>query len=167
MVNPPFFFFDLVYANDLIDSIRHCKVALYADNTVLYTTNKSFDVSVNNLQRDIDSDELHSEAKLLKLKYRREQHVLNFMYGRSNRPDSLVNKSGKGVTTRCQKKKMMKIKKPRTDKFKKSSAYRGPKDWDSLTAYMHQVADKITFKRMLKDWVTQKALKAQQAQQVH
>ena len=29
---------------------------------------------------ETSTDELHKEANLLKLKYRREQHLLNFMY---------------------------------------------------------------------------------------
>ena len=37
------------------------------------------------LKRDMDTstDKLHSEANLLKLEYRRQQHLLNFMYDMS------------------------------------------------------------------------------------
>ena len=47
--------FYIVYANDLEDVIRHCKVALYADDTVLYTSNKNFELSVSYMQSDINS----------------------------------------------------------------------------------------------------------------
>ena len=52
MLGPLFY---IVYANDLINSINHCKVALYADDTVLYTANGDFERSVSLMQRDIDS----------------------------------------------------------------------------------------------------------------
>ena len=47
--------FYIVYANDLARVLKNCKVALYADDTVIYTANKSFDRSVANLQADIDA----------------------------------------------------------------------------------------------------------------
>ena len=50
--------------------------------------------------------ELHSEAKLLKLKHRRDQHVLNFMYGKSRSGESLKNKVENGVVTGRRRKKL-------------------------------------------------------------
>ena len=47
--------FYIIYANDLTNVIKNCKVALYADDTVLYVANKNFDVSVQLMQQDIDS----------------------------------------------------------------------------------------------------------------
>ena len=92
--------------------------------------------------------------------------MLNFMFGNSCNQDSLVTKSGIGVVTRSQRKKMMKVKRPKTEKFKKSLAYRGPKRWNSLLVEIHQVEDKIMFRRLARDWVSQKAQKAQIAQSV-
>ena len=46
--------FYIIYANDLTNVIKNCKVALYADDTVLYVANKNFDVSVQLMQQDID-----------------------------------------------------------------------------------------------------------------
>ena len=295
--------FYIIYANDLIDEVKHCKVALYADDTVLYTASKNFDQAVSRMQKDIDSisgwckvngiaantdkskvmvlgsaftlkaipsfsikiesnplqtvtsykylgviidnqlsynlhvnklvasvsnklkqfrrmrgflnsraallvyksmmlpvleygdvflsaatvknrkrlqvlqnkglrcalnmgndvstDELHAEADLLKLHYRREQHMLNFMFDISMKTEYLAVKPEKSIVTRSQKKKMLKIKRPKTEKYKKSLAYRGPSGWNALPLDIHQSPDKFVFKRLVSNWVTQKAYKAQ------
>ena len=59
-------FFYIVYANDLARVVSHCKIALYADDTVLYTSNKIFDVSVADIQKDLDSIFLWCEANGIK-----------------------------------------------------------------------------------------------------
>ena len=46
--------FYIAYANDLSKIVKHCKRAMYADDTVLYTSHKNFDVSIRDLQEDID-----------------------------------------------------------------------------------------------------------------
>ena len=41
----------IMYANDLAGVLcKHCKVAMYADDTVIYTANDDFEVSISNLQ---------------------------------------------------------------------------------------------------------------------
>ena len=47
--------FYIVYANDLAKTVKNCKISMYADDTVLYTSNKNFGVSVRYLQEDADS----------------------------------------------------------------------------------------------------------------
>ena len=47
--------FYIVYANDIAQIVNNCKLALYADDTVLYTSHGDFGVSIRNLQEDIDS----------------------------------------------------------------------------------------------------------------
>ena len=51
VLGPPFY---IAYANDLSKILKHCKRAMYADDTVLYTSHKNFDVSIRDLQEDID-----------------------------------------------------------------------------------------------------------------
>ena len=65
------------------------------------------------------------------------------------------------VTTRSQKKRLLKVKRPKTEKFKKSLTYKGPSAWNSLTVDLHYVEDKFAFKNLVGQWVTQKALNAQ------
>ena len=47
--------FYIIYANDLIKTFKNCNVAMYADDTVLYTANQSFDLSVDKMQADVNS----------------------------------------------------------------------------------------------------------------
>ena len=45
----------IVYANDLIKMVKNCEVALYADDTVLFTANECFQNSINDMQMDINA----------------------------------------------------------------------------------------------------------------
>ena len=292
--------FYIIYANDIINTIKHCKVALYADDTVLYTACKNFHRSVNCMQKDIDSisnwcrsngisantdktkvmvfgsnntlkqipeyeivfdktplrpvtsykylgitldnqlnynlhvnkivasvssklkqfqrmrsflnvkaallvyksmmlpvleygdvflsattiknrkrlqvlqnkglrcalnkgiesstDELHAEARLLKLKYRREQHVLNFMFDKSKDPGNRTVRTGNMVTTRSQLKRQLKIRKPKTEKYKKSLSYKGPTKWNALPGDLQHTEEKILYKKLVAELVSKKAL---------
>ena len=47
--------FYVIYANELPKIVTKCKVALYADDTVLYTAGNDFGTSVKNLQHDVDA----------------------------------------------------------------------------------------------------------------
>ena len=47
--------FYIVYANDLPDVLKHCNIALYADDTILYTANANFETSITKMQKDIYS----------------------------------------------------------------------------------------------------------------
>ena len=44
-----------VIYHDLVNIIKHCKVALYADDTVLYTSCRDFQKSIDHMQKDIGS----------------------------------------------------------------------------------------------------------------
>ena len=98
------------------------------------------------------SDEVNKEAGLQKLNVRREEHLLNFMYKWSKDPKKLKNNALVGVSTRSSKKKLLKIKKPRTEKYKRSFAYCGPIKWNSLPENFHQAGTKEAFKLLTRDW---------------
>ena len=63
------------------------------------------------LNKDIDTsiDDLHSEANLLKLKFRREQHMLNYMYEFAQKISNRKPISNLTVKTRSSKKVMLRI----------------------------------------------------------
>ena len=63
-------------------------------------------------------------------------------------------------TTRSQNKKLLKIRRPKTEKFKKSLAYNGPSKWNSLPLNFHQAEDKWEFKKLARNRVTLKAIRA-------
>ena len=47
--------FYIIYANDIMEKIKNCNIALYADDTVLYTAGKNFERTVANMQEDLDA----------------------------------------------------------------------------------------------------------------
>ena len=294
----------IMYANDLAEVLKHCKIAMYADDTVIYTANDDFEVSISNLQKDLNSlagwcnanglfvntqktkimtfgsvqllkslppfgmkfnevllekvasykylgitldsqlnynlhvnktinsatsklkqfqrmrnflntkaaimvykgmllpileygdillsatsnvnkkrlqilqnkglrcalnkgiemsiTELHLEARLLRLKYRREQHLLNFMYDQAKIPTLMKTRPKNMIKTRSSNKKIMRLKKPRTEKFKKCLAYKGPKTWNSLPESMHYVQTKASYKLLVGQMVDKKSMQSAQ-----
>ena len=111
------------------------------------------------LNKDIetDTDELHADAKLLKLKFRREQHLLNYMFDMSKQKVNVKEKRKVGAFTRSQKGKLLRVKRPRTEKFKKSLRYRGPKKWNNLPSEVQQKVSRSEFKCKIHELVVQKA----------
>ena len=107
---------------------------------------------------ETSSESLHTEANILKLKYRREQHLLNLMYDWSLDSAKLKSKSKGGVVTRSSSKRQLRVKKPNTEKFKKALTYRGPKKWNALPTDIHQITDKAALKRSIANWVSRKAI---------
>ena len=103
-------------------------------------------------------DQLHDEAGLLRLNLRREQHLLNYMYDCSQDPQLIKKRSTESVQTRSHLKKLLKVKKPITEKFKKSLAYKGPVKWNSLPINFHTTHNKATFKMMIADQAKTKAI---------
>ena len=61
--------------------------------------------------------DLHTEARLKKLMYRREEHTLNLMFDLAQDPTH-VKAARQGVSTRSQSKRLLKVKRPKTEKFK-------------------------------------------------
>ena len=111
------------------------------------------------LNKDCDTNikDLHREAKLLKLKYRREQHVLNYMYDFAQNEEHRKSQSKLNVKTRSSKKLLLRIKRPHTEKFKKSLAYRGPKKWNGLSEKFHSTHPKSKYKSLVLDWIEARA----------
>ena len=104
--------------------------------------------------------DLHLQAGLLNLKYRREQNLLNFMYTWANDPSRLKYKSVPGPRTRFTKKTLLTVNRPRTEKFKKSFAYLGPKKWNHLPVEVHesyQLQDKGNYRTHISRSMVKKA----------
>ena len=114
------------------------------------------------LNRGIETstDDLHKEANLLKLKYRREQHVLNYMYDYAQIIRNRKGKTAGGMKTRSQNKILLKIKRPYTEKFRKCFGYRGPKKWNSLPEGCHHTSSKTNYKTLISDRIQRKAIQA-------
>ena len=112
------------------------------------------------LNRDIQTStsDLHAEASLLRLKFRREQHISNFMYDVAQDSANQKLRPKLSIKTRSSNKVLLRTKRPRTEKFKKSLAYTGPKKWNSLLANFHNAPSKAKYKRMVSDWVVLRAI---------
>ena len=102
--------------------------------------------------------QLHKEADMLNLKLRREQHLMNYMFDWSNDPKMLSKKSNATVQTLSHTKKLLKVRRPKTEKCKKSLIYKGPVIWNSLPADFHNVHSKAAFKHMVANFIGTKTL---------
>ena len=100
------------------------------------------------------TNKLHSEAKLMKLKYRRKMHLLQHMFHVSHKPNFKGWKTRTCRATRSSKKKLINIRKPNTTKFQRSLTYRGPKLWNSLPKYIIAQEDFGPFKHHLDFHIT-------------
>ena len=105
---------------------------------------------------DADTVELHMDAGLSELKHRRRLHLLHFMYGWSRDGKRFRSSPLTSIKTRSSCKKLLKTKRPRTEKFKRCLAYNGPNSWNALPADCHQAANINTFKSLVNNWYLQK-----------
>ena len=156
----------LVYKCMLLPIIEYGDIFLNATSAVnrkkLQTLqNKGLRCALNK-GFDTGSAELHTEANILKLKYRREQHLLNFMYDFAATPLNQKPLTKTIMVTRSQAKVLLKLKRPRTEKFKKSLGYVGPNKWNSLPAQFHHTTSKVAFKIMVENLMKMKAKSAEE-----
>ena len=107
---------------------------------------------------DTSTDELHRVAKLQKLRVRRDQHVMNYMYDFAQNIENHKAKPKLSVKTRSSNKLLLKVKRPHTEKYRKSLAYRGPKKWNGLSEEFHHAQSKVQYKSMISHWIETKAL---------
>ena len=100
---------------------------------------------------------LIQSAGLLKLKYKREQRLLNFIFDWSMDDNLIAVKPEGSVSTRSSKKRLFKIKKPRTEKFKNSLAYKGKSKWNKLPIDFYLAALKTSYTLLVQNLVVQKS----------
>ena len=151
----------MVYKNMLLPMLEYGDVFLSATTCL---NRKRLQIIQNKglrcaLNKDIETsiDDLHVEANVLKLKFRREQHLLNFMFDRALDPKLLKTKPKHSIVTRSSRKRLMKLKRPYTEKFKKSLAYRGPKKWNALPETFHLSQTKAPYKLLVSNMIKAKS----------
>ena len=154
----------MVYKNMLLPILEYGDIFLTAATNI---NKKRLQVIQNKglrcaLGRNIETStsELHREARLLQLKYRREQHLLNFMYDQAQNTDMLRSRNASAVRTRTSNKKLLKVRRPRTESFRKSLAYVGPKKWNQLQEVFHHTQSKQTYKMLVNQMLWDKSIKA-------
>ena len=152
----------LVYKNMLLPMLEYGDIIL---NGITATQKKRLQGLQNKglrcaLKRKQDSSTavLHEDANLLKLKFRRQQHVLNFMFDMSQQDASMKPARKVGVSTRQGNKRLMKLRRPKTERFKKCLAYVGPKQWNGLPEKFHFITTKPPYKSQVALLVKQRAV---------
>ena len=101
--------------------------------------------------------DLHKDGSLLKIHLRREQHTLNFSYDLAQNPMNL-RPASKLTENKILKKVLLRVKRPNTEKYKRSLAYIGPKKWNALPDRFHHTQAKSAYKSMVKDWIARKSI---------
>ena len=151
----------MVYKNMMLPILEYGDVFLTAASV---TNKKKLQILQNKclrcaLGKDVETSiiDLHAEANLFLLKYRREQHLLNFMYDQAQNPDMLKRKTEYAIRTRSSKKKLLRVKRPYSEKFKRSLAYMGPKKWNQLSEELHHAKSKNLYKLLVGDMIKSKA----------
>ena len=97
-------------------------------------------------------NDIHVKAKLNRLSHRRHKQTVLFMHShaqllRSKRSDDVSQR----IQTRSAGKLMFKLRKPRTERFKKSISYKGRKLWNSLQKEVQMIDDYDVFKFRIKN----------------
>ena len=144
----------LVYKNMILPILEYgdifITVASKENRRKLQTLQNRALKVIHQVDRYYETDPIHDESNLLKLKYRREQHLLQFMY--TKRDDQFLRRPRPtGVTTRAGTKCNFQLRKPKTEKYKRCFSYVGPKKWNRLppsaqksdngTIFKHKVLD--------------------------
>ena len=140
----------LVYKNMILPILEYGDVFMSAAtkvnrNRLQTLQNKALRIA-NNSDRGCDKDMLHEQSKLLKLKPRRNLHLLQYMYTRRNDPSIKKPKSNYRVQTRASSKNNFWLPKPSTEKYKQCASYMGPKMWNMLPARVQDSANSSIFK---------------------
>ena len=156
----------MVYKNMMLPMLEYGDVFLTATTCVnrkrLQTLqNKGLRCALNK-GIETSTDDLHGEANLLKLVYRREQHLLNFMFDLAQIPTMCQTRASGQVSTRSSKKKLMRVKRPYTQKFKKSLTYQGPKRWNALPEVFHHTQTKFAYKALVGNHISRKSMSSNQ-----
>ena len=144
----------LVYKNMILPLLEYGDIFLVGTSVanrkkLQVLQNKGLRCALNK-DRTESRDELHAEADLLRLKQRRDIHMLNYMFDVSQTRKAIVKPRDEGVKTRSHNKKMFRLRKPKTEKYKKSLAYRGPNKWNGLPSDLHHLATRAQFSHRLR-----------------
>ena len=97
-----------------------------------------------------DTQLLHKEASIATLRDRRKLHLLQHMYQISTHKNFLGwRRRTSTIVTRQNKKKLMKVAKPNSTRYHKSTAYQGPLLWNTLPLEIQKAESYPVFKSKL------------------
>ena len=143
----------LVYKNMILPLLEYGDIFMVGTSA---TNRKRLQILQNkglrcalNRDRTMSREELHAEADLLQLKCRRNIHMLDYMFDMSQVEGHIIKPNVEGVRTRSHTKKTFRVRKPKTEKYKRSLAYRGPKKWNDLPSDLHHLSTRAQFDQRL------------------
>ena len=93
---------------------------------------------------------LHTEAKLELLKVRRKYHMLQHVFKTSQLSGFKGWKRSSIIKTRSSKRRLMALRKPNTNKYKRSITYKGPKMWNALPTDAQTAPNLWQFKSLIR-----------------
>ena len=151
----------LVYKGTLLPILEYGDIFMYAASVenrkrLQILQNKGLQCALGSGIETSTAD-LHIQANLLKLKYRREKHLLNFVYDIAQDVRNHKEKSTTNVQTRSANKTILRNKRPNTEKYKKSMRYVGVSKWNSLPETFHHVSSRAVYKSMVDSWISRKS----------
>ena len=144
----------LVYKNMILPILEYGDIYLQSASSenrkkMQKLQNKALKCALDKEKR-YNTNKLHKEAKLQKLKHRRKLHLLQHMYQVAHMPTFSGWKRRALIRTRSSNKKLLKIKKPNLAKFQNSITYTGPKTWNSLPTEIQKSGNYTHFKHNIK-----------------
>ena len=92
-------------------------------------------------------DDMHTEAKLVKLEIRRTHHVYNFMFKQKLNQSVVDNRN---IRTRAHDAILYESNMPRCEKFKKNVFYYGARLWNQLPVNERRIDENNKFKNVQK-----------------
>ena len=146
---------------DLISILEYGDIFMYATTVenrkrLQVLQNKGLRCAVGRGLETSTAD-IHTEANLLKLRFRREKHLPKYVYDIAQDVKNHKTKSENVIKTRSANKVTLKNKRPNTEKFKKSMRYVGVSKWNSLPEKFHHVSSKAVFKSLVDSRISAKS----------
>ena len=140
----------LVYTNMIMPILEYGDVFLTAASKenrdkCQIVQNKALRI-VHRVYNLYGTDLMHKESKLLKLKHRRVQHLLNFMHSKRDEQGLGRARRRSGVRTRASYKRNFVLRKPNTEKYKRCASYVGAKLWNNLSSSVQKLENKVMYK---------------------
>ena len=128
----------LVYKNMILPILEYGNIFLSAASKVnrkrMQTLQNKALRSALQVDKYFDTENVHNEASLSKLVYRRQQHLLLYMYLLKDDKSARRLVPKPKIRTRASEKIRFIMRKPNTEKYKKCASYIGPKGWNALSA---------------------------------
>ena len=150
----------LVYKNMILPIVEYGDFFLSATtkcnrDKLQVLQNKALRV-IHKVDRCYSSDTVHLDSRLLKLKYRREIHLVNFMFGIREDLKAREPERRYGIRTRSSNKLNFALRRPNTEKYKNCASYQGIKSWNRLPTAIQQEQNKLIFKNKVLNHITSK-----------